>query len=53
MINVLSPPTSEEDIHYFELIEEDVKVVVGEYINQHNMDQIEVYKDDLAVLMKR
>nr|XP_027219089.1 uncharacterized protein LOC113811520 [Penaeus vannamei] len=41
----------EEDIDYFELIKEDVKRVVGDYIDQHNMHQLEIYKDDLGRLL--
>jgi len=53
IINIFLPSTPEEDIDYFELIKEDVMHVVGDYIDQHNMDQLEVYKNDLGFLLKR
>ncbi|MDK2413619.1 hypothetical protein QHH03_31490, partial [Aphanizomenon sp. 202] len=31
----------------------DVKRVVGDYIDQHNMHQLEIYKDDLGRLLQR
>jgi len=45
------PPTA--DIDYFKVIELNVRNVVGEYVNQHNMDQILLYKGDLADLISR
>ncbi|CAL4065457.1 unnamed protein product [Meganyctiphanes norvegica] len=53
VLNILLPSSPEEDIDYFELIKEDVMRVVGDYIDQHNMDQLEAYKNDLGVLLKR
>lgn len=53
IVGILLPSTPEEDIDYFELIKEDVMQVVGDYVDQHNMDQIEAYKDDLGFLLKR
>ncbi|XP_042868145.1 uncharacterized protein LOC122250670 [Penaeus japonicus] len=53
ILGVLLPSSSEEDIDYFELIKEDVKEVVGDYIDQHNMHQLEIYKDDLGRLLQR
>merc|ERR1712002_1133277 len=45
------PPTA--DIDYFKVIELNVRNVVGEYVNQHNMDQILHYKGDLADLISK
>jgi len=53
MEEVAATLSPEEDNHYFDLIKEDVKEVVGDYINKHNMDQLEIYKNDLAALMTR
>lgn len=53
ILGILLPSTPEEDIDYFELIKEDVKRVVGDYIDQHNMHQLEIYKDDLGRLLQR
>ncbi|XP_076056769.1 uncharacterized protein LOC143034511 [Oratosquilla oratoria] len=52
IIDVLAPVVDTE-VDYFELIKEDVKQVVGDYINDHNMQQLEIYKSDLAVLLNR
>lgn len=53
IVNVLVPSTPEEDIDYFGIIEENVRQVVGDYLDQHNLDQLEVYKDSLGVLLQR
>ncbi|KAK4307910.1 hypothetical protein Pmani_020358 [Petrolisthes manimaculis] len=53
IVKVLIPSTTEEDIDYFGVIEDNVRHVVGEYIDQHNLDQLEVYKDSLGVLLQR
>jgi len=45
------PPTA--DIDYFKVIALNVRNVVGEYVNEHNMDQILHYKGDLADLITR
>jgi len=45
------PPTA--DIDYFAVIAKNVRNVVGEYVNKHNMDQILHYKGDLAELLSR
>nr|XP_045608972.1 uncharacterized protein LOC123764824 [Procambarus clarkii] len=52
IINILLPGPDDE-VDYFEVIKEDVETVVGDYIDQHNMDQLEVYKSDLGVLLRR
>ncbi|XP_037794769.1 uncharacterized protein LOC119590083 [Penaeus monodon] len=53
ILGILLPSSPEEDIDYFALIKEDVKRVVGDYIDQHNMHQLEIYKDDLGRLLQR
>lgn len=53
IVNVLIPSTPEEDIDYFGIIEENVRQVVGDYLDQHNLAQLEVYKDSLGVLLQR
>ncbi|KAK7061138.1 hypothetical protein SK128_026712 [Halocaridina rubra] len=46
-------PKPEEDIDYFEIIKGNVQKVVGDYIDEHNMNQLEIYKTDLGNLMQR
>ncbi|TOF87540.1 hypothetical protein CGJ15_24930 [Vibrio parahaemolyticus] len=53
VINVLIPTNPSDDIDYFQVIKENVKQVAGDYIDQHNMDQLEVYKTDLGYLLQR
>ena len=44
-------PKPEDD--YWEHVEDKVKEVCGEFVNQHNIDQILVYKDDLRTLLSK
>jgi len=50
--NAINPPPDSE-IDYFKTIAQNVRNLVGIYVNQHNMDQILHYKADLAELLKR
>jgi len=45
------PPTA--DIDYFKVIEANVRKMVGDYVNQHNIDQILVWRKSLADLLVR
>jgi len=49
----LNSPSEEEDMDYFALIKEDVQKMVGTFINEQNIQQLEQYKDDLANLLDR
>ncbi|XP_042234815.1 uncharacterized protein LOC121874651 [Homarus americanus] len=53
IVKILIPATPDEDSDYFDLIRGDVEQVVGDYIDQHNMDQLLIYKSDLGVLLQR
>jgi len=45
------PPTA--DIDYFKVIEANVRAMVGDFVNQHNIDQILVWRKSLADLLVR
>lgn len=53
IVGVLIGSGQEGEVDYFEVIRENVQQVVGDYIDAHNMDQIEVYKESLGVLLQR
>lgn len=44
---------TQEEFDYWENVRDEVMTVVGHYINEHNMNQVEVYQDDLITLMDR
>nr|XP_053648333.1 uncharacterized protein LOC128699627 [Cherax quadricarinatus] len=44
---------TQEDFDYWEEVKDDVTALVGQYINEHNMHQVEVYQNDLVTLMDR
>ena len=41
------------EVNYFEVIRAQVQQVVGDYIDEHNMNQLEIYKNSLGVLLQR
>lgn len=53
VVDVLLGSGQEGEVDYFEVIRKEVQQVVGDYIDAHNMDQLEVYKDSLGVLLQR
>ncbi len=53
IVDVLLGSGQEGEVDYFEVIRTQVQQVVGDYIDAHNMDQLEVYKDSLGVLLQR
>jgi len=53
VVGALKSPSPEEEMDYFALIKEDVQRMVGTFINEQNMMQLEQYKDDLASLLDR
>lgn len=53
IVDVLLGTGQEGEVDYFEVIRTQVQQVVGDYIDAHNMDQLEVYKDSLGVLLQR
>jgi len=50
--NAIDPPPT-ADIDYFKVIEANVRTMVGDYVNQHNIDQILVWRKSLADLLVR
>lgn len=53
IVDVLLGSGQDGEVDYFEVIRTQVQQVVGDYIDAHNMDQLEVYKDSLGVLLQR
>lgn len=53
LINVIIDTLTKEDFDYWGEVKDEVMLVVGQYINEHNMNQIEVYQDDLVTLLDR
>ncbi|XP_042216951.1 uncharacterized protein LOC121862700 [Homarus americanus] len=44
---------TKKDFDYWGEVKDDVAALVGQYINAHNMHQVEVYQTDLVSLMER
>lgn len=53
IVDVLLGMGQEGELDYFKVIRTQVQQAVGNYIDAHNMDQVEVYKDSLGVLLQR
>lgn len=53
LLNVIVDALTKEDFDYWEEVKEEVMALVGQYINEHNMNQVEVYQDDLVSLIDR
>lgn len=53
LLNVIIDTLTQEEFDYWGEVKDEVMLLVGQYINEHNMNQIEVYQDDLVTLMDR
>lgn len=53
IVGALVGTGQEGEVDYFEVIRTQVQQVVGDYIDAHNMDQLEIYKESLGVLLQR
>lgn len=53
LINVIIDTLTKEEFDYWGEVKDEVMLVVGQYINEHNMNQVEVYQEDLVTLMDR
>ncbi|XP_050711388.1 uncharacterized protein LOC126995666 [Eriocheir sinensis] len=53
LINVIIDTLTQEEFDYWGEVKDEVMLVVGQYINEHNMNQVEVYQEDLVTLLDR
>ncbi|MPC07746.1 hypothetical protein E2C01_000313 [Portunus trituberculatus] len=53
IVGALVGKGQEGEVDYFEVIRTQVQQVVGDYIDAHNMKQLEIYKESLGVLLQR
>lgn len=53
LLNSILAVFEEEEFDYWGIVKEQVEQVVGAYINEHNMHQVEVYQSDLETLLDR
>ncbi|XP_076056770.1 uncharacterized protein LOC143034512 [Oratosquilla oratoria] len=53
LLNVILDVFAKEDFDYWSEVKDEVEALVGDYINLHNMHQVEIYQEDLERLMKR
>ncbi|KAK8375669.1 hypothetical protein O3P69_008452 [Scylla paramamosain] len=53
IVGALVGTGQEGEVDYFEVIRTQVQQVVGDYIDAHNMEQLEIYKESLGVLLQR
>lgn len=44
---------NEPEFDYWGNVKEEVEALVGAYINEHNMNQVEAYQSDLETLLVR
>lgn len=53
LINLIIDTLTQEEFDYWGEVKDEVMLVVGQYINEHNMNQVEVYQEDLITLLDR
>lgn len=53
LLNSIISAFEEEEFDYWGEVKDQVEELVGIYINEHNMHQVEVYQSDLETLMDR
>ena len=53
LLIVILEALNEEDFDYWGEVKDEVMALVGQYINEHNMNQVKVYQKDLATLIDR
>lgn len=53
LLNSIITAFEQEEFDYWGEVKEQVEELVGIYINEHNMHQVEVYQSDLETLMDR
>ncbi|KAG0712794.1 hypothetical protein GWK47_017676 [Chionoecetes opilio] len=53
LLSVILEALMKEDFDYWGEVKDEVMALVGQYINGHNMNQIEVYQEDLTTLVDR
>ncbi|XP_047494005.1 uncharacterized protein LOC125042417 [Penaeus chinensis] len=53
LLNTILAALNQEEFDYWGQVKDEVMGLVGDYINVHNMHQVEVYQQDLQMLMDR
>nr|XP_045617056.1 uncharacterized protein LOC123769802 [Procambarus clarkii] len=53
LIYTIIDALTKEDFDYWGQVKDEVMALVGQYINEHNMHEVEVYQSDLVTLMDR
>ncbi|MPC22385.1 hypothetical protein E2C01_015399 [Portunus trituberculatus] len=53
LLYVILEALTTEDFDYWGEVKDEVMSLVGQYINEHNMNQVKVYQEDLATLIDR
>lgn len=53
LLNTILAALNQEEFDYWGQVKDEVIALVGDYINAHNMHQVEVYQKDLQTLMDR
>ncbi|XP_042868160.1 uncharacterized protein LOC122250672 [Penaeus japonicus] len=53
LLNTILGALNQEDFDYWGQVKDEVTALVGDYINAHNIHQVEVYQQDLQTLMDR
>ncbi|XP_037794772.1 LOW QUALITY PROTEIN: uncharacterized protein LOC119590084 [Penaeus monodon] len=53
LLNTILDALDQEAFDYWGQVKDEVTALVGDYINAHNMHQVEVYQQDLQTLMDR
>lgn len=53
LLTVIVEALTQEDFDYWGEVKDEVMSLVGQYINEHNMNQVEVYQEDLVTLIDR
>lgn len=53
LLYVILEALTTQDFDYWGEVKDEVMSLVGQYINEHNMNQVKVYQKDLATLIDR
>lgn len=53
LLTVILEALTQEDFDYWGEVKDEVMSLVGQYINEHNMNQVKVYQEDLVTLIDR
>ncbi|KAK7061139.1 hypothetical protein SK128_026713 [Halocaridina rubra] len=53
LLNAILDALTQPEFDYWGEVKDEVMLLVGQYINEHNINQVEVYQEDLQTLMRR